>query len=342
MAGNANANSIPFLKRRGIDVKAIEDSMVLWYDIKKQGATNETMKANPKLIDLSGNGHDATCYNFAWNWGSGIGQYKLYISDYDPDAVVGTTEMHSVHITEVKKSNVPLVWDDANVGTYKIKLNVSGITDDVILYLGTLEESQQKLLVNGIHEYEITINEGYEYYGILSEFVGTCDVTIEELPLYENALITDGVDDYIQVTGLPLLTPEKGYTVIAKRKWLNITNESNTCFASKRKNGVGSGDWSGAFQVERKYNDSYHIYSFGNFTVLDELEPSDIIYQNKTTYCGKTISYGAVSDSDELNICKWGNLSTQSGNIALYSFILFNRNLNIKEIDYVKRHYIES
>lgn len=65
MAGNANANAIPFLKRRGIDVKAIKDSMVLWYDIKKQGATNETMKANPKLIDLSGNGHDATCYNFA-------------------------------------------------------------------------------------------------------------------------------------------------------------------------------------------------------------------------------------------------------------------------------------
>lgn len=61
------------------------------------------MKANPKFIDLSGNGHDATCYNFAWNWGSGIGQYKLYISDYDPDAVVDTTEIHSVHITEVKK-----------------------------------------------------------------------------------------------------------------------------------------------------------------------------------------------------------------------------------------------
>lgn len=48
------------------------DSMILWYDIKKQGATNENMAENPVLRDLSGNGHDATCYNFAWTEESGI------------------------------------------------------------------------------------------------------------------------------------------------------------------------------------------------------------------------------------------------------------------------------
>ena len=46
--------------------------MVLWYDLKKQGATNESMASNPTLRDLSGNGHDATCYNFAWTEESGI------------------------------------------------------------------------------------------------------------------------------------------------------------------------------------------------------------------------------------------------------------------------------
>ena len=60
-----------------INVKSIMDSIVLWYDIKRQGATNENMAASPVLRDLSGNGHDATCYNFAWSLMSGIGGYSF-------------------------------------------------------------------------------------------------------------------------------------------------------------------------------------------------------------------------------------------------------------------------
>lgn len=51
---------------------AIMEALVLWYDPRRQGATNESMAENPILKDLSGNGHDATCYNFAWTEGSGI------------------------------------------------------------------------------------------------------------------------------------------------------------------------------------------------------------------------------------------------------------------------------
>lgn len=337
MVGNANANAIPFLKRRGIDVKAIEDSMVLWYDIKKQGAINETMKANPKLIDLSGNGHDATCYNFAWSGMSGVGGYNFTNFSELMNRFIYTKKENKFHFTE-KLTQISNAFDLIGyIPNQDIRVKVSGLTDNRKVVFGVNNYIQ---VDNG--ESIVAMPEKATYpFGITGD-AGTIDVTIEFLPLYPNALITDGVDDYIQITGLPLLTPEKGYTVIAKRKWLNIINEDNTCFASKRKTGVGSGDWSGAFQVERKYEDHYRIYSFGNFTVFDEFESSDIIYQNKATYCGKTISYGAVSDSDELNMCKWGSVSAWSGNIALYSFILFNRDLNIKEIDYVKQHYIES
>ena len=51
---------------------AIMEALVLWYDPRRQGATNESMAADPHLRDLSGNGHDATCYNFAWTEESGI------------------------------------------------------------------------------------------------------------------------------------------------------------------------------------------------------------------------------------------------------------------------------
>lgn len=44
--------------------QAIRDSAVLWYDIDRQGCTNSSMRANPTLKDLTGNGHDADCMNF--------------------------------------------------------------------------------------------------------------------------------------------------------------------------------------------------------------------------------------------------------------------------------------
>lgn len=46
--------------------------------------------------------------------------------------------------------------------------------------------------------------------------------TIEQIPEYQGALVSDGVDDYGYVDNFPVLTKEKGYTVCAIRKWLNI------------------------------------------------------------------------------------------------------------------------
>lgn len=59
-------------KKKANMEKSVMDAMVLWYDLKKQGATNESMQANPVLVDHSGNGHDANCQNFAWTEESGI------------------------------------------------------------------------------------------------------------------------------------------------------------------------------------------------------------------------------------------------------------------------------
>ena len=46
MAINAIGNGIPFPKGEGIS-SSIKKAIVLWYDLKRQGATNESMRANP-------------------------------------------------------------------------------------------------------------------------------------------------------------------------------------------------------------------------------------------------------------------------------------------------------
>jgi hypothetical protein len=44
-------------------------------------------------------------------------------------------------------------------------------------------------------------------------------ITIEQLPLYPGALVFDGVDDYGTCNNFPILTKEKGYTVVVLRQW---------------------------------------------------------------------------------------------------------------------------
>lgn len=48
------------------------EHIICWYDPVRQGATNESLKAEPRLIDLSGKGFDATLHNFGYTAQSGI------------------------------------------------------------------------------------------------------------------------------------------------------------------------------------------------------------------------------------------------------------------------------
>lgn len=45
------------------------------------------------------------------------------------------------------------------------------------------------------------------------------EFTIEILPLYPGALVFDGVDDYGTCDNFPILTKERGYTVVVLRQW---------------------------------------------------------------------------------------------------------------------------
>lgn len=218
--GNEKVYPLP-----GVIPKAIKDAMVLWYDIRRQGATNEGMAATPVLRDLSGNGHDATCYNFAWTEESGI----------------STTE-------------------------------------------------------------------------------------------YPNALVSDGVDDYCLVEGLPLLDKERGYTVIAKRKHLGGIQ---ACLASKR----NSGNTDGAFVFELKSSaNRYRCDSFNTLTQLSAFEESDITCQTSQRYNDTAIGIGDAPDNGVLNLFVLYN--SYFGKIALYSFLLFDRDLTDNEIEWVKNNLI--
>ena len=338
----------PSARKGGGIPSAIRRAMVLWYDIERQGCTNENMAENPILKDLSGNGYDARCYNFGWEGMSGIGGYAYDFTSFSQNLLSNCTA-NKFDLTKP---------DTGYGGTYKQKewfnqkftLRITNFNSEVSLiirYYYTDEDGINQM--SGAIE-EITSNGDYiidgslypEATGIVIQFTGQGSCTIEQLPLYPNALVSDGVDDYCLAEGLPLLTREKGYTVVARRKW--FTNEKATAFVAKNTNSNGN---DGGFQFEyvNGYGNNFWTSSFASNTSILDLYTSEeaIVYQTSKNYNGqKNLIPKAVSDTGGMALFRFSvDGSDLFGQFALYSLLLFNRDLTEDEINWVKTNLIE-
>lgn len=279
-----------------------------------------------------------------------------------------TTEGNVLHITKLNtNSNIYYVTNNGNktntiieitgnnYTTKPFKIKISGLPEGKLVSIKGLVGNdsispniskiyENKYFGNGEHIVEsssiVWDNEelepnvvNYPSIFIDSDTADDVDITIEILPLYPNALVSDGVDDYCYTDGLPILTD---YTVIAKRKWLSTEIPNNHI------NLACKGITQGAFIFERleKSSNVDITYSFGHINGIDT-QANDITYQTSTSYNGINIKKGENIDVDDLILC---SRYTTSGfaQIALYSFLLFDRTLTTAEIEWVKQNMIES
>lgn len=150
---------------------------------------------------------------------------------------------------------------------------------------------------------------------------------------YPGALVSDGVDDYGICENFPILTKEKGYTVVAVRKWLN---EDKGYFISKAKYNTSTG----AFIMEGiRPKDTY---SFGKGNGINNI--SDVFtYQSSTSNNGKNITPGNAIDNEGLVIFNSVlNIDvSRYSSIALYALEIYDRDLTDEEIESVKEAMIK-
>ena len=315
----------------------IMNSMVLWYDLKKQGATNESMSTTPTLIDHSGNGHNATCHNFAWSGMSGIGGYTTDFTNWKLYQGVESTQNSLTTVGPFHETQNN--WVAYTTGYLPaMQVEVKGLPEgDVITYRyvdGDL--SIQKYNVsNGIWNLpESLVSETNPNVGFMWDTKLKAGVSITLIPLYPYALVSDGVDDYCLVEGLPLLNKDDGYTVIAKRKILSDIG----CIASKRNSVEQNGAF--VFEIKTDVSPKGRCDSFGGRNSDTPLISEDVSWQKKDYYNGTSILFGDKEDTDELRLlCLFNNYYYSA---ALYSFLLFNRDLSTDEIEWVKTNLIES
>lgn len=182
----------------------IKEHIVFYYDVKKQGATNETLKESAYLQDLSGKGRRMKLNNFLFAEMSGVGGYNDNFSNWKADSNNGVVKIESdssIVIQSVKIEYRGVLYQDSAKKT-TLKCNITGITEELkgkLIFRYTDAEGGKNItLENGYFEFNSSEYEGLSgQYGFTSKQpIDNCNITITQIPEYPGALVTDGVDDY--------------------------------------------------------------------------------------------------------------------------------------------------
>lgn len=132
----------------------------------------------------------------------------------------------------------------------------------------------------------------------------------------EGGLQSDGVDDYGQVTGMPIY---KDYTVVADREFLGSKSGSIVSKSHILSNG--------AFIFET-FADKSATTSFGSNTLVDISDFKKISYQSKYIYNGNPIQVGVGVDGDSMCLGVIRENDSRFSKFALWSLLLFPYSLS--------------
>ena len=174
------------------------------------------------------------------------------------------------------------------------------------------------------------------YYGFkFLKLQESCNITIEQLPFYPGALVFDGVDDYGVCDNFPILTKEKGYTVVTLRQWLSFQDIGYPTLV------VNSTDRLAAFSFEDFRGKTKSTWNWGKSVGLSDYEiPLLYTYQTSTSYNGKTIYAGTTKEgSNILQVCRSGSYCA---NAAIWEVIILDHDATEKELTKIKNYFVKT
>lgn len=265
------------------------------------------------LRDLTGNGHDITLNGFAFSEMSGYGGY-------------GTSDVNTWHQYAGAKYNI--------INANKIEITTTGYFTQIKINGGKcLLKFNKQYAVKAIQGCTFTTEDGYIYevtketetayrVDINSEYYNI-PIIVESLPLYPDALVFDGVDDYNSAVDFGGI--EIGTVIMKCQK---IDTKNFYCYFGNVGDFVGK-----AFRLNNSSPDEevdIKIASFDN---------NIYIYNSNTRK--QTFSTGWRSAPFSIN-GKGLNEFSESGAFVFYSAYLFDRSLDEQEIKAFIRKYIDA
>ncbi|MFK2412676.1 hypothetical protein ACIXOE_18680 [Bacteroides fragilis] len=266
-------------------------------------------------------GEILTAYNFGWSLGSGYGKYTMNYLNYlnnskSPEDIIITDSS----ITRLKGEGKISFWVTGNklptgitvIPSYRINVTGEWETPPEFTYYDgdNASISHTITLTHGINIIpEITINVitsiSSTIYGFSTFQNG--DVTIEQIPEYEGAIVADGIDDYLKLDKVGY----KVRTIIIKFKTINIKPNIVNCILNIHTDEVTlQYDTSGVLNNNFTTYKNYGEYSVGTFNI-DKNAATPLTLDCKLSNSGRPMEYS---------------------NVAIYSVAIYQNVLTAEEI----------
>lgn len=307
------------------------------------GLTHEQMAANPVWVDKTGNGHDLQMKNFAWKGMSGVGGYVQdfnYFRNNDTVDKIRIDEQNSnsVKVTVLTTGIGNAIYILKNIyqfnKSYFIKISSEGYDegDMALSFYASSTSTATTVMVslnpNGVTEIPAIKEDDFlAVYINVSGKVGS--FTVEQLPLYPGALVFDGVDDYGVCENFPILTKEKGYTVVALRQYLV---DKSTAYLTANGDSISNT----SFILEgNNYRDTWN---FGRATTI---QVSRILAtQTSKQYDGVKLNIGTNTEgSNLLQVGKW---SKSYSNVAIWELVFLDHDATEEELTKIKDYFVKT
>lgn len=289
------------------------------------GLTNEQMKENPVWVDKTGNGHDLQMKNFAWGRMSGVGGVSTYYDKY-----------------EFTPDKYYMVAVSSGTQHAQFTFKVTGLVDGNTLSLADTSSPSNvygKWTQDGIYTVDIDVintDRSLYFYNGVSATRG--EFTIEILPLYPGALVFDGVDDYSVCDNFPILTKEKGYTVVVLRQWdqdfLNTTLTGG--LLSTRNYSTGEGV---AFEKIESSNKGY--WNLGAGGIID-FAKSPFTWQTSKQYNNVGILKGDKNHGKPLCVGCGLSGGQQCGRFAIWELVFLDHDATEEELTKIKDYFVKT
>ena len=321
------------------------------------GLTNEQMAANPVWVDKTSNGHDLQLKNLAWGGMSGVGGYADNWNSSADWSINGywvnsytDHKLQFIKASSVVQARSNNIYNAENV--YKNILNVNGLTEAVnkgsvkalrIIATDPITSKAIKTLSfdsDGVIQisFDDVLQDCYVAYFLFGNNTNDIDITIEQLPLYPGALVFDGVDDYGVCDNFPILTKEKGYTVVALRQWdqdfLNTTLTGG--LLSTRNYSTGEGV---AFEKIESSNKGY--WNLGAGGIID-FAKSPFTWQTSKQYNNVGILKGDKNHGKPLCVGCGLSGGQQCGRFAIWELVFLDHDATEEELNKIKDYFVKT